>query len=227
MEHLSLKDRRRRQSIAFAPKSDSQDPYVSRLPTPEESGSSHKSSDDERRSKVTRRHSPDRVYIRRPVEHGGFQGRMLSPSSNARRIPDSPPYHPSDSQKPSLPPLKTVSVCLWPFNKRQWETDTCKDSCKQLDKSAPKSYVSRFISATSPSRTSIHLCDVQAAVFIPSEEAAHGVSPRARPSVLSTRNQLPSIVRVRRVQSTESSSANKRARSISTVAPTINSAFAS
>lgn len=110
MENLSLKDRRRRQSIAFASKPDSYDRYFARLPTPEESTPSHRSSDDERRNKVTRRHSPDHPIQSHASGHARPRGDMyFGQGTSQRHVPDSPPYQASDSQKPSLPPLKTVS----------------------------------------------------------------------------------------------------------------------
>lgn len=109
MENLSLIERRRRQSIAFASKPDGFDRYISRLLTPEESTSSHRSSDDERQNKVTRRHSPDHSHSRDSGYSGRLHGEMFPEAGSRGHIPASPPYQPLDVQRPSLPPLKTVS----------------------------------------------------------------------------------------------------------------------
>lgn len=97
-EHYRLKDRRNRSS---------------RLPTPEDSQSSNEGLDG-RSPPETEPPVRDLNMRSLPVERYAAYG-MSSGANHDRRdsrntgAPYSPPYRSSESQKPSLPPLKTVS----------------------------------------------------------------------------------------------------------------------
>ena len=87
---------------------------ISRLPTPETSRSSYELFDSDSQEEAMRNGRSGHPHLRpssdeRITYKDAFVEKSLSRRDSCNiSTPHSPPYHASDAQKPSLPPLKTV-----------------------------------------------------------------------------------------------------------------------
>lgn len=103
-----------RQSVVYTPRIRDHRRLSPRLPTPEASRSSNGSLDEQ----IPRTYTRNGMRIcsllsnDRPDCHDSAgqsrDGAAVHDDRHHRSRPRSPPYQPADSQKPSLPPLKTV-----------------------------------------------------------------------------------------------------------------------
>lgn len=88
----------------------------SQLPTPEASRSGYDLYEDDRREGAGSGSDVRRPILHPPTDqyenavNGSCKRLSSRRDSCSQRSPNSPPYHVTDSQRPSLPPLKTVSV---------------------------------------------------------------------------------------------------------------------